>query len=206
MKIRLKRGKGWDAFAKAIDPNTFQRVLRRNMQVATTLNGKIVEAAIRRAIQGGDFEPNAALTVMIKGSSKPLVDHGEFFKAVTSVSVGPMEVFIGIVKTAEEYNLALALHEGVDIKVTPAMRGLFFYLWRASIGDMEPSKLTGRAAELWERAPGGWKPLKASTSVIHIPGRPFIDEVFEDESLKKTLADNWNAALRRTMQQLAKVK
>jgi hypothetical protein len=204
--MALRKDEGWKRYAKALDPKRFKAALRRNMRKASILNGKIVEAAIRSAIRGGGFEKNAALTVMIKGSSKPLVDRGELFKAITSVVIGDAKVFIGVVQTNEFYDLAMAIHDGANVKVTPAMRGLFFVLWQASIGKMDPTKLSGRAAELWERAPGGWLPLKASTSNIIIPERRFIESAFEDGALKDQILANWNMAFKATMREVARQK
>lgn len=202
--MRLKKDSGWKRFEKAIDPKRFEEVVRRNIRQASIRNGKLAEAFVRAQITAGRYAKNANLTVMIKGSSKPLVDHGDLFRAVTSVVVDDYQVFIGIVRSEGEYNLAVALHEGVEIRVTPAMRGLFFVLWQASIGQMSPGALTGRAAELWERHPGGWKPLSASTNQIVIPGRPFIEAAFKNGELKRQATANWNMALKKAMRELSK--
>ncbi|MCH7726058.1 MAG: hypothetical protein IH991_06200, partial [Planctomycetes bacterium] len=168
------------------------------------LNGKLAERAIRRAIQSGGLDANAELTIMIKGSSKPLVDSGVgLFQAITSKVLDERTVFAGVLRTEAKFNIAIALHEGTEIKVTPAMRGMFFWLWQASIGAIPSSRLEGRASELWERAPGGWAPLKEGTSHIIIPSRPFMKQAFADGALKRKAKENWQMAVKKTMRELA---
>lgn len=203
--MRIVKDDGWKRFANALDPKQFQRKLHRNIKNANYFNGKLLATAIRKAIKGGGFEKNAALTVMIKGSGKkPLTDQGELFKSIAIVVNNDLELFVGIVKDDEQYDLALAVHDGAEIRVTPAMRGLFFSLWQASIGAIPSSKLSGRAAELWERSPGGWKPLKKSTTRIVIPGRPFTKEALEDDGLKAKMEKNWRWAVEKTLKEAAK--
>jgi hypothetical protein len=190
------KSKGIKRWLKALDPQGFTTALRKNVRVATTLNGKIGEAVLRKVIQsGGKLKPNAPLTKSIKGSSKPLVDSGLTFQAITSKVQDDFTVFIGVLRTSEKYHLVVTLHEGETIRVTPAMRGMFFNLWRASIGEIDSSKLTGRAAELWKRKPGGWYPLREDTQVIVIPARPFMRIAFSDPQFKKLVRDNWSKAI-----------
>lgn len=188
--------KGLKRWLKALDAQEFDKVVRKNIRVATALNGKVGEAILRKTIQGaGKLKANAKLTKLIKQSKKPLVDRGLLFQSITSKVHDDFTVFVGVLRTSKGFNLIETLHEGKEIKVTPEMRGMFFMLWRASIGEIDPSKLTGRAAELWERMPGGWLPLAASTIVIIIPSRPFIKIAFSDSQMIKQVRDNWKKAL-----------
>lgn len=195
---------GWDRLKEALDPARFTKEMRRQLKMASRRNGKIMEAAVRRHIKKGGFEKNAALTIAIKGSSKPLVDHGQLFQFITSRIIGDFSLFVGVLRSDEHYNIIAAIHQGVTIPVTDAMRGMFFALWQASTGVLPPSKLTGRAAELWARKPGGWLPLKASTKYINIPARRFFDGVMADAALIKRLKGNWRDALWQTFKSRAK--
>jgi hypothetical protein len=202
--IVFTKDRGWDRFRGAIEPRRFEAVVKRNMERATELNAHLAQAAVRRAIRNGTYAPNASLTIAIKGSSKPLVDHGSgLFQAVTTQKVDATSIFVGVLRSDEQYNIALAIHDGATIGVTPAMRGLFFVLWQASEGAIAPSELSGRAAELWERMPGDWRPLKPSTSAIIIPARPFLVEAFADGNLRRQAQRNWERALQRAMRELA---
>ncbi len=188
---------------KAIGPEQMDTVIDKHLLRGAKLIGKAAESEIRQGIRSGSFEKNADLTIMIKGSSKPLVDRGSgIFQGISSHEVDGHTVFVGILRTDEEYNIALALHEGVSISVTPAMRGLFFYLWQASEGKIDPSELTGRAAELWERQQGGWKPLKTDTTHIRIPSRPFIADAVQSPKLKRRARAIWAKALKDAMREM----
>jgi hypothetical protein len=204
---KFKMDSGWKKWEHAIDPAVMKAKLRRNLFRATTKNGLIAVATIRNTIKAAGFEENKPLTVMIKSSSKPLVDHGaSLFQAITHRVVDDTTVFAGIIQTSGEYNIALALHEGAIINVTDEMRGMFFYLWQVSSGALPPDRLQGRARELWERAPGGWYPLQPGTSSILIPSRPFIQQAFADRGMRMKARENWQNAIKQTMRELASGK
>lgn len=187
---------GHKEWVAATNSRRFQAVLSKHMRRATAMNGMVAVRRQREVIRGTEsIAANAALTIHIKGSSKPLVDHGDLFKAITFEVVDDYRVFVGVLRTNEEaFNLAVALHEGAAIQVTPAMRGMFFFLWKASIGDIPGEALTGRAAELYQRRPGGWLPLKASTAVITIPPRPWATVAFNDPNFQQQIKSNWERA------------
>lgn len=202
-KSGWKPDEGWKRLKMALDPGKMDKEIRKQLRRATKRNAKLVEAAIRKEIRKGNFERNAALTVAIKDSTKPLVDRGQLFQFVTSKTFGDSTLFVGVLRTDENYNIAAALHEGSTATVTPKMRGLFFVLWQASIGEMSPAALTGRAAELFERMPQGWLPLKAGTKFIVNPPRPFIEQAIKDAGLKEKIAGNWKMAIAEAVKQRA---
>jgi hypothetical protein len=199
--------KGLKRWRQALDAGAFDASARKNLRIATTLNGKIAEGLVRKTIQsGGGFKKNAPLTKSIKGSQKPLVDSGLLFQSITSRVEDDFTVFVGVLRTSGEYNIAVTLHEGVQERVTPEMRGMFFMLWRASEGEIDASKLTGRAAILFARMPNGWKPLAAETQFIIIPGRPFFVVAFKNTQMIKRARDNWKKALEASFAERAKAK
>lgn len=210
---------GWDTLEKLLDDKAFNKKLAHNIKRANKLNGLAAQRAIRQGIKAGGFAPNAALTVAIKGSSKPLVDTGAgLFQAITVEEVDPLSTFIGVKIAHDLYDVAVTLHDGVTIEVTPAMRRLFWVLWKASVGDIDPAKLDGRARELWDRFPGNnpagrdskgrfvakdrglWKPISEDTKAIIIPPRPFIRQAFAKADLKAKIAANWEAAVKAALQ------
>lgn len=200
----VKRKAEWKGFERALNPQVFDRVTRKHIRRATALNAKLVLRAMRKAIQSGEFEPNKPLTVAIKGSSKPLVDFGHsLFQALTDRLIDDFTAFVGIQRKDEFYNIGLFLHEGGALPVTPKMRGLFYLLWLASNEAIDPGELTGRAAELWERMPGGWFPIGKGTQAIMITGRPFVDRALEDPDLRSRSKRNWEGALRAALAEIA---
>ena len=207
-KTGFKIDKNWPRLALAFDGRRMRGVARRHLRVATERNAKLALGAVRRGIRSGGFERNAALTIHIKGAGKkPLVDSGRrLFQGLTSEVRSDVTAFIGYKLGAEGFAAAAAVHEGAIIKVTSKMRAMFRILWLASMGQVEPSKLTGRAAELWARAPGGWLPLKPSTVVIVIPARRFIARAFTESKLKASVKRNWETAIKRSLKEMAKKK
>jgi hypothetical protein len=196
---------GWKRWERAITPSIFSRELRKNLKVATKRNGLVAVRTIRKVIRSGSFQDNAPLTVMIKSSSKPLVDRGSgLFQAITHKMVDDVTVFAGVLMTSGEYNIAIAIHQGATIRVTPKMRGMFFNLWLVSEGELPPGYLKGRARELWERHQGDWLPLKSDTRRLVIPSRPFIKDAFNDTMMKHLAFKNWENAIKKTMKRLAK--
>lgn len=119
-----------------------------------------IKRGIRNQKPGGkQYEPLHPFTIARKGSSKAMIDDGDFLNAVTYRVTGN-QVFVGVLKTAKDsdgkplVNIA-AVHEfGAEINVTDKMRG---YLH--SIGLH----------------------LKPTTTVIKIPARPTFGPVYKME-------------------------
>lgn len=196
---------GVKALRVALDPVKFDKILKVHMRQATAFNGKMGEAAMRKLIQSGLIAPkNAALTSAIKGDSKVLVDDSTLFGNITSKVVSDTEAFVGVLRTSGAFNVAVGVHEGVTIAVTTRMRGMFFLLWQASTGGLDPSKLEGRAAELFERFQD-WKPLAPGTSSITIPARRWVPIVFRDPALKKQAKENWQKAMKAAFKDVARL-
>lgn len=185
----------WSKLSSMLSPSVASGRIAREMRNATRSNGAIARKAIRKHIQSGLSPANEPLTIMIKGSTKPgVTGRGELFKAITSVVIDPYTAEVGVKKGDPEANTAIVVHEGARIKVTPKMRAMFGYLADVSDGGRPASALSGRAAELYRMRPGGWKALKQSTTHIRIPGRPFIEQALDDETLRRKLAHNWLSA------------
>lgn len=162
---------------------------------------------MRSAIRGGrGFAKNAALTQAIKGSNKPLVDDGTLFQGITSKVIDDFTVFAGVLRTDKNFNVAAAVHEGAQVKVTPAMRRMFFMLWKASTGGIDPGQLTGRAKELFGRMQEGWLPLTSSASVIVIPPRRWVEVAFRNTQMTKLVRQNWERAMVVTFGERARGK
>lgn len=192
---------GFESFGRAIDPARMDKKIRKHIALATRRNGLLMRRAILQKIKRGGFKSNAPLTTDIKKSTKPLVDKGDFFTSITVKQTTWASTFVGILATSGKYNIAKLLHEGGWIDVTDKMRAMFFNLWLASEGRLSPSELTGRARELWERKPGGWFPLRAETTKIRIPGRPFIKDAIMDDAVKQTIMRNWESALQAALRE-----
>jgi hypothetical protein len=209
MKTIFKKDKNWKKLEKILGTNVLNKIVRKNIRTASRLNGKIYEKHLRNTIKSGKFEDNAQLTQLIKGDNKPLVGFepgATLFKSVTSKVLGTNNpfldfVFVGVLRTSENYNIALTVHYGKTISVTEKMRGLFLVLASASQGKLDSSKLTGRAKTLFGYFKK-WKPLNNNTTKIIIPPREFVDEAFKDGGIKNVLIDNWFKAFKSAYKEL----
>lgn len=206
-RLVLKFKGGWTPFRKAIDPTAFGARLERQVGAATRVNAYLVARRIRKSIKDRIPPGNADLTTAIKRSTKPLVDRGDLWKAISAQVVDWKTGFAGLLRTArttpraELVNLGVVLHEGTSIRVTDRMRRMFRALANAtSSGGADASKLRGRARELYDRNPAvRWRPIADSTTVIRIPGRPFLRDALEDQELRREIVQNWAQAVRRAL-------
>lgn len=195
-QVDIELSKEWKIIVERLNPAKIGRRVEIQIGKATRVNGMMARRQIRGTIRKGVPPPNAPLTKFIKGSSKAVVDNGELWKAITSVVIDPWTAEVGVLKGDPNANTAYIVHEGANIPVTPAMRGMFGLLAAVSRGDQDVSVLSGRALELWNRNPGaGWKDLSPNTTHIKIKGRPYIRLALEDPDLRMAMAKNWMLAL-----------
>jgi hypothetical protein len=198
MAKEFRLTKGWPKLKIMLDPNKFRSRVKTQFAKAMRLAALEAVAEIRRVIKRGVPPSNRPLTAAIKRSSKPLVDKGDLFGAITYQLSGHRKAFVGVLKTNAQYNIAVALHQGTTISVTPKMRSLFWHLWLKS--EVDPSiELRGRAAELWARYKGPWYPISMHTRAIVIPGRPFILRAFRKGTMRKKIRGIWEQALSRAL-------
>lgn len=157
----------WDEAAKILDglAERYRAALVTGLYRAGQVLRDETRKGIRSGAPGGEtFAPLSELTIRTKGSSKPLIDYGDLLNSITyQVNKDRLWVFVGVLRTArskrpdsphETYlaNIARVHEEGAVIPVTPKMRRFFFARWGIR--------------------------LKASTTHIVIPARPFLRPTF----------------------------
>lgn len=197
--------KGLKQWKHAIDARGFDKTARIHMRRATQLNGLVAVKLQRQVIQSGkSLRRNAALTQAIKGDNKALVDDATLFQSITHKVIDDFTVFTGVLRSDRSFEVAYMIHEGAEAKVSKKMRGLFYVLWRASTGKMDPNKLTGRAKDLYEKMQTGWLPLSNDTEAIVIPPRQWIIVAFKNTQMIKQARDNWRMALQQAFADRAK--
>jgi hypothetical protein len=203
---------GWKKLKTIFSPQDFGAVLVPNLTKATAFNAQLVRKAIRQNIVDMKYGANAKLTILLKRSSKRLVGRDSaLFNGVTTTVVNERTAFVGVLRQARAgnqnglANLAEMLHEGMTIQVTDKMRFLFLLLNEVSEGRLDPSKLTGRAAEMWEfmGGKGTIYPLAKTTQAIVIPGSKFIQSVIEDPAILAKCKENWAKAVAFSIQKVA---
>ena len=135
----------WRQFVDGLDGNKFQRRLHAELLRANELIGKRFQRAARGMIRAAAYAPNSPLTVILKGSSKPLLDKGDLYQAITYEVEGPYAVKVGVIKHrlkgATTLDVAWILHEGATINVAqhPKVRRKMWAMLRermAGIGKL----------------------------------------------------------------------
>lgn len=168
----------WDKAMKIL--HNMDKKYERAKKRALTKVGQYLIRKIRRGIRdqkpgGEDYDPLHPFTVMRKGSSKAMIDDGDFIGSITMKLDGD-SLFVGVLKQArgsdgeELVNIAEVHEYGVEIQVTEKMRN---YLHAVGLH------------------------LKATTSVIKIPARPTFGPVLEAEKdeIAKIIEEELQAAL-----------
>lgn len=201
--VDLKLIGQWKRMAAAVDAKRFQENLEANLNKATAFNGMMVAGEIRRRIKARKYAKNSPLTVLIKGSSTPLIDDGDLWGAVTSKNLNSFTVFVGLLRSSiasdghSIINIAEFLHQGGTIPVTEHMRNMFILLAEVGEGKRERSTLEGRVAEIAKalgRRIKDIKPLRPETTHLVIKPRPFLRDVLDDPTIHKKCQDNWRKA------------
>lgn len=117
--------------------------------------------------------PNSPLTILTKGSSRPLVDHGDLRLSINyrvETLANQIEGGVGVLRTRMSrsgkklWNIAIALHEGYDVIVTDAVRrAVFAQMRERNAGKKVTIPSDGTAKKIW-----------------HVKGRPFVEVPFEE--------------------------
>lgn len=181
--MRLKGN--WRGALDTLEPTKFRKRVEEKISKLLQQQAKLVQ---RRAKTMSDLAANQPMTTFIKGRDEPGVDTGKLRSAIRVVSFGKLSWWVGVEKRNDAYASAVLLSNGGIIVVTDEMRNMFKLLWAVSEGRAKPEMLTGRAAELWAKRPGGWLPLKPETTHLVIVARPFMQEAWRDVQLSYDLA------------------
>jgi hypothetical protein len=184
---------GFDKLKDIFAPTKVPVRLRKHVGKATDLNAQLGASAVIRAIQAGVPPANSPLTVILKGSSRTLVDSGALAGSIVGKGVAWDEGHIGALRkkrtkkvskkvAGAKYttDIAALLYFGATIQVTDKMRRLFFALSHS------------------KKYKGKIKPLSQKTKVIVIPPRRYLDAALTPQ-MEQRYKDNWLDAVERTL-------
>ena len=166
----------WNKLRRILNPDRIQSKLKRAHSAAGVYAASAVKKGIRSGAPGGEaFEPLSAFTVASKGSSKPLINHGDLIGSITHENLSDLRVFVGVKKNTtgrdgRDIVRIAAVHEfGCTIPVTSKMRGFLGYKGLH---------------------------LKKTTMYIHIPERSFLRATINDPSFRDELGELYLQRLR----------
>jgi len=165
----------WDKIANILNPAR----MRAKMEQAGKRVGLAGVAAVKKGIVSGapggnTFQPITAFTAESKGSTKPLIDHGDLVGGITHENPDPNTVWIGVKKGSkgskgDMVDIAWVHEFGYTIAVTPKMRA---YLHHKGLH------------------------LKTTTTHIHIPERSFLRAALNDPGFREEVGRIYLEALR----------
>lgn len=154
----------------------YDRRVMKNCTVALMRAGLKLEAIIKgRIIDGKGMSALHGFTIEQKGSSKPLIDEGDLLGSVGLRVLARDAVFVGVHRKSGDGTDIAAIHEreeGTRIKVTPRMRA---YLHARGLH------------------------LKAETTELFIPGRPFIKPSYRDFKERGIARELFTDAVEKTL-------
>lgn len=169
----------WDRAAQGLQSDRMSLALKKAMLRVGFEAEVDVKKGIRDGAPGGKpFARLSSYTVARKGSSKPLIRHGDLMGSVTHQNVDALTVWVGVKKgranaDGSDYADIAAVHEyGCTIKVTPKMRA---FLYHEGLH------------------------LKKTTTAIRIPKRSFLQATLDGRAFRKKMRQILAAAVQEAL-------
>lgn len=199
----------WDEVIGALDPTVWNATLRKHVVKAHRLVGLAWQTSARRAIRREDYAPNSPITIILKGSSTPLVADGDLFQglsyqvasgggsATTTLRLGVVRGRAGM--NDDRINVAHVLHEGatIDVGANPQVRRKVWAMVGSALRGAGKLKASQRQSVL--KAAGVLGGGGAPRSVWVIPARPFITAPASDGGFQTAARRAYTAAVERAL-------
>jgi hypothetical protein len=190
-------------------------LLKHNMKAATRHNAEWLRDQTKRTIRDGDpsWPPNSNLTTKAKGSSSPLIDHGDLMQAISAITLAPTVFFVGVPrkpgKGGGSFSLAkLAAVQEFGITIKPRKgRALAVPVSRQATDLARQYKGIRNIPGLFRPAntrvlalpvgAGGFEIMFILMTESVIPPRPFVSVTFERS--RRKIARRWEMAVVQAM-------
>lgn len=211
-RAEIKLTGPWDDLEASLVPAAWNEALERHVTRAHKIVGLAWQTVARRMINSGTaYLPNSPMTVLLKGSSRPLVDNGDLFQALTYQATtqpgGVMTLRLGVVRgrkggTDERINIAHILHEGATINVgtNPQVRRKVWAMARdrlRSAGELRDKQRDTVLKAAGVLSTGGG----ATRSIWVIPSRPFIERPTMDGGFQKAAKKAYTRAVEEALRE-----
>lgn len=179
--VKIKGAADMRACIASLEPGRARSIWEHYLHAAHTRVGQAGVAAIRNSIKADEYAANSPITVIIKGSSKPLVDRGDLFQAI-SYEIRGHWMRIGLFRQiagVKTYNLGLLLHEGFSYTPTDRQRAA---VW-AKVAEALGSSRTGSSRQATRGAALAMGSRAGSAAPVWVvPARPFIRKPLSSSS------------------------
>lgn len=186
-KTAVEFSQDWELWEMKIDPKKFTKAFEKRVKKATVDNCLYLVRKIKeRILTTRSYAKNAPLTIMLKGSDRPLVDHGDMVKFISHELIDSFSAFVGARKSKKGVNIAEMLHEGGVYKMTPEQRQFI----AIAIGIAMKKRGTEGKAVPESKHPG----------YVVIPSRPFIREVVWQKRVQTRIINRWKKAFQSTLE------
>jgi hypothetical protein len=180
----------WESFADAMDPDLFRQRLEEQLEMANERIGRQFIATAQRWIRADKYDPNSPITVILKGSSKPLVNRGDLFQGITFDQSDPWVLKLGIMRARPKgddlVNIGLILHEGATVNVGahPQVRRKVWSMVTEALQKVGKLGQKSRAAAKGAASGLGGQP---ASNLWVIPARPFLLAPLASAAMQKTI-------------------
>ena len=132
-----------------MDGDTLKARLAKALPRAAERVGREFTKLARGKIRAQDYAKNSPITVILKGSSTPLVDKGDLFQGITYQVVDPYTLRLGVLRQrsgTQVVNVGLIVHEGatINVKQHPNVRRKVWAMVRDRLGPTRMAALNAR--------------------------------------------------------------
>lgn len=179
IRIKIKGLPDLKSLNRALESSRATEILDQTFREAHRRIGEIGVAMVRNAIRADEYAPNSPITIILKGSSKPLVDHGDLIQSITYDQPSARELRIGLVKQriarGEVYNIGVILHEGatIDVGAHPGIRVKVWSMVREALGRLANRPKRSKSA-VWGAMAGIASLRSGGGRLWVIPPRPYL--------------------------------
>lgn len=177
--VTIKGSPALRALERSLEPARARAILDAVARAAFGRIGQIGQAMIRDAIRADSYAANSPITVILKGSSKPLVRRGDLIQSVSYDQPDARSLRIGLVKmkvhNGNTYDLGVILHEGatIDVGAHPKIRIKVWAMVAEALGKQRSKGSQSATNRAFVRVFGTSSTAK---NLWIIPPRPYIEQ------------------------------
>jgi len=188
-------------------------LMEKNIRAATKKNAQSLRDEIKRTIAQGrsEWPANAPLTIAAKGSSRPLVDHGDLMNSFKDIPLSPTMYFVGVppgkknesgidmagIAEVHEFGAVIKPKSGQALAVPVSREAAQLARKHGSVRNI-PGLFRPHGTKVLALKKGaGFEIMFILMKETRIPPRPSLSTTFEDQ--KGRLKHRWTEAAKDAM-------